>query len=124
MLPDDSILNMYDAWLLKIGDAPIEMHNISDTSFALQQIDGLLKDRTTAISQGYVNGTQIYNIFYHDIFDNSKRIVTGRSQNFDSGLCLVEDTLMNAVFLGLFTYPTLISEATRQALYILDLNSF
>lgn len=123
MEPDCPELNMYDTWLLKVGDAPIKVHNISDTASALQQINGLLKDRTTAISQGFINGTQKYNIFYHDVFDNDKRVVTGRSQDLNLGLCLVENESLNTVFLGLFAYPTLIGEATRQALCILNLCS-
>ncbi|ESU45572.1 Hypothetical protein GSB_150035, partial [Giardia duodenalis] len=120
VMENNSKLRMYDSWFLKVGDAPIETHNVSDSSFALQQIDGLLKDRATAISQGYVNGTQKYNIFYHSAWDNNRRIVTGRSQDLSLGLCLIEDSSLHAIFLGLFAYPTLVSEATRQALLILD----
>lgn len=114
---------MYDSWLLKVGDAPIEAHNIIDPSAALQQITEILKNRTTAISRGFTNGVQDYNIFYYDTLDNSRRIVTGRSRDLNVGLCLVEDPSLNVIFLGLFAYPILISEATRQALLILNLRT-
>lgn len=121
MMANNPELDMYDSWFLKVGDVPIEAHNMADLSFTLQQIAELLKDRTTAISQGFINGTQNYNIFYYDTWDNNRRIVTGRSHDFSVGLCLVEDPSLNSIFLGLFAYPILVSEATRQALLILDL---